>query len=105
MSINIVMTAIREVVSTATGRKSVQRVDIPVWQTPTDVTYQIIKSGNPAKAYAEWAKNLTGDEEIPIESDGDDPVYFNAGRTHAAEFLLKVRNFKHDGFDIVATGI
>lgn len=42
---------------------------IPLWQTPTEVSYKIINSGDPFKAYCEWAKDEDHISDIKKEMD------------------------------------
>lgn len=66
-----------------------------VWQTPTDVSYEIARSGDPIKAYCDWVLSVSKDERLEIYAEDDlfaeGPVIgyetYNPGRDHIAELL------------------
>jgi len=110
MSMNIHFQGTREILVLATGLKEKQVLGIPVWQTPTDITYNIVESDNPVKAYAKWAAGQTGEETEPVYAEDDiwnegEPIgtrTYNLGRLHAAEFLRTVRMMVRQGYIIQA---
>ncbi len=54
MSMNVHISATREVTVNKTGETSTQTVRFDCWQTPTKDSYEIIEKENPLEAYKEW---------------------------------------------------
>jgi len=54
MSMNIRISATREVMVIKTGEKSSEQIYFDCWQTPTKVSYDIIEKENPVEAYKQW---------------------------------------------------
>ena len=110
MSINIHFRAVRDIQVIKTGEITQEFRHLGVWQTPTEVTREIMNNADPIKAYADWAAAETGDEQAPIYAEDDiwcegEPVGFetvNVGKVAAAEFLETVKILQAEGFDIVA---
>jgi hypothetical protein len=56
---NIAFEATREIQVVKTGERDTQRLVYDVWQTPTDITYQIARASDPIQAYKDWV--MAGD--------------------------------------------
>ena len=110
MSTNIHFRAQRDIQVIKTGEITQEVRHLGVWQTPTEVTWEIKNSVDPIKAYADWVAAQTGDEQEPIYAEDDifsegEPVGFetiNVGKLAAAEFLEIVDIMQKEGFEIVA---
>ncbi len=71
MSMNIYISAEREVVTTKSGIKDTQVITFDCWQTPTKVTYQILETDNPLQAYMDWVMEQSEDYSTPDYADND----------------------------------
>ena len=71
MSMNIHISATREVMVIKTRETSKQTIRFDCWQTPTDDSYEIIEKENPLEAYKEWviAQNDVGTFPLYDKSD------------------------------------
>jgi hypothetical protein len=71
MSMNIHISATREVTVNKTGETSSQSVMFDCWQTPTSDSYEIMKKENPLEGYKEWviARNDVGTFLVYEEGD------------------------------------
>ena len=63
MSMNLTLTAYRDVVVVKTGEKTKQTERIELWQTPTQVTHRILESKDPKQAYFDWVRSICGEED------------------------------------------
>ncbi len=63
--------------------------EIPVWQTPTEVTMQIKKAKNPVEAYIEWVLKTTPKYNMDIAQE------------HIKNFKKQIKDFQDEGFQIV----
>ena len=97
MSMNVFIVATRQVEfkqkNGSTG-KSEQHVTFNAVQTPTNVTYQIVKSDNPIQAYIDYVRSIGRVERMDVYADDDpfghgDPVgyeEYNWAEDHIVEF-------------------
>ena len=71
MSMNIHISATREVTVNKTGKTSSQTVQFDCWQTPTSDSYEIMEKENPLEGYKEWviARNDVGTFLVYEEGD------------------------------------
>lgn len=53
MSMNLTLSATRQVVVVKTGKESIQVVSFDLWKTPTDVTRELLKGDTESK-YVNW---------------------------------------------------
>jgi hypothetical protein len=110
MSMNIHFAGVRDIQVVKTGAIERQEDYINVWQTPTEVTYNIANSDNPVRAYVNWVLTQSEDIQEPVYADDDifgehEPVghtTYNPARDHAAAFLKEVRLLRRCGFAIEA---
>ena len=84
MSMNIHISAERIVIVKKTGQESSQRVYFDCFQTPTDITYQILDTTDPIKAYKEWILSET----------------FNSGKLHVQELEEWIDSNEAVGYEI-----
>jgi hypothetical protein len=61
MSMNVYISAKREIVTVKSGIKDTQYIRFNAWQTPTDVTYKIVNSENQQESYIEWVMQQSDD--------------------------------------------
>lgn len=88
MSMNFYIRGTREITVNKTGAVETQNCDYQPWQTPTVVTYELLKQPDPVAAYKAWVMSKAVDEQEAVyrEDDfmcDDDPVGFkivNAGK-------------------------
>lgn len=108
MSMNLHVAAVREVTVNKTGKKSTQRLNFGLWQTPTDITYEILESTNVKQAYIDWVKSNSSVEKYPIYAADDvlcdgDPVGYedvNAGEDHVNELNEWIKSCEDEGYEI-----
>ena len=114
MSMNVYITASRKITFKKNGQRSdgiqtVQTVNFDAWQTPTNVTYEIVKSADPRKAYINWIlAKRSQDEEVLIYAEDDifeeqTPVgkkTYNPGKEHVEKFLEWIREVEEEGYTI-----
>lgn len=111
MSTNIHFKATRKIVVKKTKKRDIQTIYFNEWQTPTRVTYEIIRSKNPIQAYKDWVlTECSRDEKLPVYADDDflqerDPVrieVYNAGKEHVAQFEEWIREAEEQGYTVEA---
>lgn len=113
MSMNIKFFATREVLVIKTNQRSTQKIEFDVWQTPTEITYDIMESQVPTEAYKAWVMSISQDEEDIFAGDmfadlrkifaEDAPVgkrVYNAGKEHVAKFDEWVTQCEESGYTI-----
>ena len=93
MSINIHFIATRDIQVIRSGHVGTQKICFNEWQTPSDVTRQIMASPDPIQAYKAWVLSICEDVEVDVYDSGDvfseQPIgkeIHNYGREHVAEF-------------------
>lgn len=103
MSTNLHIQAVREIIVVKTGVKTTQTQSISVWQTPTSVTFELIKAVDPLEAYFEWVRSVSRDEEEEIFDLDDEligTVIVNRGELHITDLKDHIEELTRDGFDI-----
>ncbi len=113
MSMNVYFEALRDVFVPALGKTDVQREHISVWQTPTDVTYEIVQSDDPIKTYFDWVRSISKEEEEPVYADDDifmenGPIgteLVNHGESHIEELEKLFDQYRKRGYKIEANYI
>mgnify|MGYP000093169274 CR=1 FL=1 len=111
MSINIHFEAVREVTVNRTGKIESQTEYFNAWQTPTTVSYEIVKSADYIKAYKDWVLSIAKDEQVNVYADDDifgdgDPIsveIVNEGCDHIAELDQWMDSVKDRGFNVEVT--
>jgi len=73
MSMNIAFVATREIQVVKTGERDIQSFSFEVWQTPTDVTYQIARADDSIQAYKDWVMSHDGCVFTSMIFAEDDP--------------------------------
>lgn len=71
MSMNLHVSASRVVTVVATGEESSQTISFDLWQTPTNVTNQLIHSSDVAQAYKDWVLSKRRVDKEPVYADDD----------------------------------
>lgn len=111
MSTNIHFMAVREVMVVKTGVITTQEIKFYTWQTPTQVTREIMESADRIQAYKDWVlREWNRDEEVPVYAEDDifgdgEPVgkeIFNAGKEHIARFEEWLKICDKEGYTVVA---
>lgn len=108
MSMNIHIDAKRDITVNKTGEETTQTYDLDVWQTPTNVSYEIVKSDNPLKAYKDWVLSIAQDTVEDVYSDDDifcenPPIstrIYNAGKVHVRELEEEIEILQDAGYEI-----
>lgn len=108
MSTNIHIIGKRDVMVIKTGKVSEQTIKFGAYQTPTKVTFEIMKADDKVKAYKDWVLSVSVDEEQPVYADDDifqegEPVgteTYNYGREHLVEFDKWVKNVTDEGYEV-----
>lgn len=112
MSMNVYITAVREVTAkNKAGKKikSEQVLKFNAVQTPTKATYEIVGSEHPSQAYIDWCLALakwSGDKKYPIYAADDhlcekEPIGFesiNFYKDHVEEFRKWVDSVEEEGY-------
>jgi hypothetical protein len=91
MSMNIMITASRKVTfKNKAGKRSggIQTENFGTCQTPTAVTYEILKSKDPAQAYIDWVLEEYGQYEDDIWQE------------HVEEFRAWIDRVEEEGFTV-----
>lgn len=110
MSMNVNFVAEREIQVVKTGKVEIQsEVWRGVWQTPTEVSYQIAESSDPFQAYREWVMDGQNDLQEPVYADNDvfheGPIVgyetFNHGDEHLKDFDGWLKMAKEDGYEVI----
>lgn len=71
MSMNIFFEASRVIQVVKTGVTEVQKVQYQVWQTPTEITFQILRAEDPIQTYKDWVMTQSEDIEEPVFAEDD----------------------------------
>jgi hypothetical protein len=112
MSMNILITATRKVTFKKKNGKrggEIQTVKFREWQTPTEITQEILASKDPAQAYIDWIlRDCSVDVETPVFAEDDiweqgEPVattVFNPGKEHVEEFREWIKDVEDNGFTL-----
>jgi hypothetical protein len=112
MSTNIHFIAERNIeVQNESGRNiEIERVFFKnIWQTPSVVTRQIMKSNNKPQTYKDWVLSLSKDVIVPIYDGcdifGDGPIIdyrmYNESSEHIKDFDIWLLDMEKRGFNIV----
>jgi hypothetical protein len=107
---NIYFLAEREIFVPGIDKSTKQKKYIHVWQTPTNVTYEIVKAKDPIKAYFEWVLKVSEEETRPVYAEDDifnerEPIgqeTFLPGKVHIEELKICFDSLKKDGYTIKA---
>ena len=111
MSMNIHFKATREIMVIKTGAIDTQSVYNSVWQTPTEVTYQIKGSEDPIQAYKDWVMTQEGcvytdsvyaEDDIWCEREPIGTVTVDPRTQHLDEFEMWIRHMEEQGYTIEA---
>lgn len=107
MSMNINLEMSREVFVKKIGQTCIQTEHIDLWQTPTEISYEIQDSDNKLEAYGKWVLSISKDEEEDI-FEADDifcagkPVRkntFNSGKSHMENLVEYIRFLEAEGYE------
>lgn len=110
MSMNIYFEAEREIIVVKTGNHEIQSLMISVWQTPTNVTREILSKDDHFKAYCDWIESISEDSEEDVYAEDDifeerDPIgkkIVNYGKLHIIELKQKFESLEKQGYTITA---
>ena len=105
---NLYVTAKRDILVVKTGLPDVQYADFDLWQTPTDITHQIMSTTDKVVAYCDWVLENSVDEDIStVEYDDElEPIrvvesfIYNAGKEHVSEFMSWIEKMDSTGYTI-----
>jgi hypothetical protein len=108
MSMNIFIQATRKIQVIKTGRITEQSMNFSAWQTPTQVTMQILNSTDPAAEYRAWAQAASEDYTVAVFAEDDvweegEPIgtkTCNDGLQHANEFEQWLRMCEDEGYEV-----
>ena len=108
MSTNLHIYAERDVVVVKTGAKQVQQVSCRfTWQTPTEVTKEIMLAKDKKQAYIDWVLSISKDEIINTYAEEDvfcdNPVgteVYNTGKEHVSELITWCNLMEKEGYNI-----
>jgi len=112
MSMNIYIYATRVVSFKDKKGKTLAETQATVFdalQTPTEVTYEIVKSNNPAQVYIDWVlRECSVDEQWPVYADDDfmqerapiEVEIINRGKEHVEKFKQWMIWMEESGYEI-----
>jgi hypothetical protein len=112
MSMNIMITATRKVTyKKKNGKRTggIQTLNFDALQTPTQITYDILASKDPAQTYIDWVlRDCSCDEILPVFAEDDlfekgEPVgtvVWNHGKEHVEEFRDWVNSVEEEGYTL-----
>ena len=108
MSMNILIKATRQIQVIKTGRIEEQSIRFPAWQTPTQVTMEILKSVVPTDAYRAWVMSTSEDYTVAVFAEDDiwedgEPIgtkTCNDGKIQAEVFDLWLKMCDEEGFEV-----
>lgn len=112
MSMNILITASRKITFKKKNGKrggEIQSGEFRALQTPTQVTYDILESNDPAQTYIDWVLAECSQDEIePVFAEDDiwqegDPVgtrVWNHGKEHVEKFRAWIKDVEENGFTV-----
>jgi hypothetical protein len=111
MSMNIMITASRKITFKKKNGKrggEIQTVEFRALQTPTQVTYDILASQDPAQTYIDWVlAECSRDVVEPVFAEdyllGDSPTgtrVWNAGKEHVEEFRAWIEHVEEEGYTV-----
>jgi len=109
MSMNIEIMAVAKSMIIKTGEVFDNTVYLNVIQTPTDVTYKIMKAENKMEEYENYVTSVSEDDEVPVFAEDDvfqegDPIGYetvNEGEEHLVELHNEVTHYTNKGYDII----
>lgn len=109
MSTNIHFVGTRDIQVIRSGHIETQEICFNEWQTPSDVTRQIMASADPVQTYKAWVLSVSEDVEIDTyDKDdifGENPTgkeIHNYGREHVAEFDKWLEMCERECYTVVA---
>jgi len=90
------------------GEKKRDIREVYLYQTPTEVSYNLIKQDNVKEAYFDWVRSISEEEQVPIYakddifSEGEIIGYrtVNYGEVHIEDVKQEIENIKEDGYEI-----
>jgi len=112
MSMNIYIYATREISfkdKKGETQTETQATVFDALQTPTEVTYEIVKSNDPAQVYIDWVlRECSVDEEWPVYAADDfmqerEPIgveIINGGKEHVEKFKQWMIWMEEKGYEI-----
>lgn len=108
MSTNILIKGVRHLQVIKTGDVVSQTELFPVLQTPSDVTYKIVESGDKVQAYRDWVLSISEDVEEPMYATDDiyqvgEPIgtkTYNSGKSHIERLNAWIEMMTLEGYDI-----
>lgn len=110
MSMNVYIVAEREVQVNIGGKiiTDIQCTRFDAVQTPTKVTYDIVKSENPLEAYIDYVKSRSSIQKVPVYAPDDifgerEPIRFEDydwSTSHIEGFRAWVVEMTSKGYEI-----
>lgn len=110
MSMNLYVEAKRPIKFTVKGeeKETTETVYFELWQTPTQVTFDILAKENKLEAYIDWINSISETRQWPIYAKEDifcerEPIKYetiNHGTIHIEELLEWVDDCNTGGFTI-----
>lgn len=108
MSMNIYISASRQIQVVKTGKIETQHTVFKAWQTPTRDTYEILAAEDRLAAYKAWVLACSRDEVKGVYADDD--IFcegaiiglkkVNVGKEHVAELDGWVAAMEEEGYEV-----
>lgn len=109
MSTNLHIKGTRTIRVLKTGKIEEQHIFANVYQTPTDITYQILNSKNKLEEYEKWVMSVSEDYEENIYANYHDEMLernpigtetINYGKEHINALKKWIHEAEENGYEI-----
>lgn len=108
MSTNLHVTGYRTVIVEKTGKKDIQTTSFDLYQTPSNVTREILNTDDPAQGYRDWVIADRYEEEEPVYAEDDiweegEPIGVKTvcyHDEHVKEFDEFIKKCEEDGYEL-----
>lgn len=105
---NILIYGEREIIIPAIDKQETQTKQVFVFQTPTEVSYEILESSDPIAVYCDYVLSVSEETTIDIYSVNDffqecEPIgteTFHRGKDHIEELMQDIQSLKESGYKI-----
>ena len=103
MSMNLHISGTRDITVNKTGKLELQHISFDLYQTPTDITRELLSSTNIAQAYRDWVNSTRHEYQEPVyDKDGEIIGYKTIcyEDDHLKDFDEFIKQCKEDGYEL-----
>ena len=108
MSMNLHVSGTRDITVNKTGTQELQHISFDLYQTPTNITRELLSSTDIAQAYRDWVNSTRHEYQEPVY-DKDD--FFGEGEIigykticyeddHLKDFDEFIKQCEEDGYEL-----